>query len=345
MSTTTIFGIFNSAARGVKILSSYWNTFANAFESFGLAVGQLTQAGGFLNATDFNGTAVPASLTVSVSGGYAFLGASGRIKGISVTATQTPVVTAGSTNYVWITQSGVAVVDTNPANQPADSMLAFTCVTSGTQVTSVANFPTGRINLTHMLGLLISSNDRVGGYLNGKMLGTANEITLTENNDGASETLTLSLATKPSYGEIYEDTPAGTGITITTAGTYVGWITATAGTVVGGTLMTSDITQASGDRLVCGTTGPGKYKITAVVSLKGANNAVVKMAIHRNGTIVGNGKATVTMAATALTKCVEVSCIVNMSNTDYIDLRFDSGTNGDVVTVYDVNLTAVRLGP
>lgn len=39
----------------------------------------------------------------------------------------------------------------------------------------------------------VSSNDSTPGYLNGKLIGTANLITLTENNDGADETLQISV--------------------------------------------------------------------------------------------------------------------------------------------------------
>lgn len=41
-------------------------------------------------------------------------------------------------------------------------------------------------------GVLVSSNDSTVGYLNGKLVGSG--ITLTENNDGSNETLTLSIA-------------------------------------------------------------------------------------------------------------------------------------------------------
>ena len=44
-------------------------------------------------------------------------------------------------------------------------------------------------------GVLVSSNDTTIGYLNGKLLGTANDITLTEGNDGGDETLTISIDT------------------------------------------------------------------------------------------------------------------------------------------------------
>ena len=43
-------------------------------------------------------------------------------------------------------------------------------------------------------GVLISSNDSTTGYLNGKLLGTASVIVLTEGNDGSDETLTVSIS-------------------------------------------------------------------------------------------------------------------------------------------------------
>jgi len=39
----------------------------------------------------------------------------------------------------------------------------------------------------------VSSNDTTEGYLNGKLIGTANKITLTENNDGGDETLQINI--------------------------------------------------------------------------------------------------------------------------------------------------------
>jgi hypothetical protein len=41
----------------------------------------------------------------------------------------------------------------------------------------------------------VSANDTTPGFLNGKLVGTANVITLTENNDGGNETLTLNIGT------------------------------------------------------------------------------------------------------------------------------------------------------
>lgn len=42
-------------------------------------------------------------------------------------------------------------------------------------------------------GVVVSANDTTAGYLNGKLLGTTEQIVATENNDGANETLTLSI--------------------------------------------------------------------------------------------------------------------------------------------------------
>jgi hypothetical protein len=71
----------------------------------------------------------------------------------------------------------------------------------------------------------ISANDTTAGYLNGKLLGGAN-ITLTEGNDGADETLTIDLDAqpyifagtipdKPADGQTVLLTPIPDGITVT----------------------------------------------------------------------------------------------------------------------------------
>ncbi len=64
------------------------------------------------------------------------------------------------------------------------------------QLTDDAN---GTITLTDTAKVKVSSNDTTRGYLNGKLVAGTN-ITLTENNDGANETLTIAATGGGDFG-------------------------------------------------------------------------------------------------------------------------------------------------
>lgn len=158
-----------------------------------------------------------------------------------------------------------------------------------------------------------------------------------------SGTTLAQLLHKGVYAGIYEN-GAGSTITVTTAGTYYGWTTATAGSVVGAPFMTADTTQATGDRLVCGASGAGVYKVNLACSFSGSNNAVIECAVHKNGAELTNVEFKRKLNSTGDIGSASACGLVTLAANDYLDVRFTSGTNGDSVTVRVVNLVAVRIG-
>lgn len=147
----------------------------------------------------------------------------------------------------------------------------------------------------------------------------------------------------PSYGEMFENIPAGVTVTVTTAGTYYGWISAGAGVLAPDSpvAFTGD---ATADRLTVGAEGEGIYQVTARVNAKGPNSANVTFAIHKNGTIQNNLKAYVEFDATAKVAQFLISGFISLEDTDYIDLRVTSSTNADVITIYQASVLLQRIG-
>ncbi len=142
----------------------------------------------------------------------------------------------------------------------------------------------------------------------------------------------------PSYGSLYEN-GAGTGITVTTAGTYYQWVSTTVGEEAGAGYV---VGSTSSDDLTVGANGAGKYRVTFTVSLSAPTDALVKGALHKNGSL------TVARAQTKLDNGTDIidmtgGGIVTLASTDTIDLRFTSDNNGDVVTVYNVSVIIQRI--
>lgn len=156
--------------------------------------------------------------------------------------------------------------------------------------------------------------------------------------DGASPS---SMGQESVYAELYEDTAGGTVITVTTAATYYGWTTGNKGLVSG--RMFQDTANATADRLQVQGQGKGVYRLSAVVTAKGVNNGLTNMAVHKNSALQTNLKAYVEFGAAAVATTYTVQGLIELSDGEYIDLRFTSNTNADTITLYTANLTLVRI--
>ncbi len=204
-----------------------WNTVEEVLHAIGDYLGY-----GFLNASDFNLTPTGgAAKTGTVNGGTLITGEPNqtRIKVMEDDQAVTCVGTNASpqTNYCYVGQDGTTTIVQNPFDAPANSHLAWSCLCNDAGLSAINQFPDDRRNLLHALAVLVSSNDRQGGYLMDKLVaGTG--ITFTENDDGDDETLTLSVdAAAVLDGKVKvnaDDTTAqyladkliaGTGITLT----------------------------------------------------------------------------------------------------------------------------------
>lgn len=146
--------------------------------------------------------------------------------------------------------------------------------------------------------------------------------------------------TNASYADLYEDS-GGTVIDVASAGTYYQWVSTTVGTETGANLADADVTS---DNITIGKYGGGVYYINVVISFEGENNAVVHCGVHLGGVKQDNLSFNRNMAANSTVGSASVGGLLTLANTNVVDLRCTSDTNGDDVTVYHANLSVVRVG-
>lgn len=141
------------------------------------------------------------------------------------------------------------------------------------------------------------------------------------------------------HGQMFEYTPGTpTEIDVTTAGTYYGWVSATAFSAEHGVTFAGN---ATADRLVLGVAG--EYIVTVQISFSGTGNAVIDGALHKNDVLVetvafrrkiGTGGDTGSASATGL---------VYSDGDDYVDFRFTSDGNGDDVDIHTCSVALHKL--
>lgn len=143
------------------------------------------------------------------------------------------------------------------------------------------------------------------------------------------------------YGSLYENNDTGSTITTTTAGTYYGWVTATAG---GNNLTTLDTANATADRITVDTGGGGVFFVAFSASFYNANNNVqTHIAVFKNGVIAPNLVGETTPVNANYEQNVPGNGILTLAAGDYIDLRITTNNNGEVVTLKHVSLTLHRI--
>lgn len=146
------------------------------------------------------------------------------------------------------------------------------------------------------------------------------------------------------YGGLYENS-VGSAITVTTAGTYYGWKSATAGTLSGAGYVTADVANVTADNLTIGASGAGVYFVTLNVSYSNnQDNRTVEGAIFKGSTEQLNIEWKRKAAVGADLGSVSASGFLTLAAGDTISFRLTSSTNGDIVTVRVVNLTIHRIG-
>lgn len=143
------------------------------------------------------------------------------------------------------------------------------------------------------------------------------------------------------YGQLYEDNDAGSNLTITTAGTYYGWVSATTN---GLKLMTADTGNATADQLIVSTGGDGDYLVGFSVSFATTNNNRVNhWQVYKNGNACANIKAGVDAINGSYVLTISATGILTLAATDYIDLRATSDVNGEVLIIKHVSFFANRI--
>lgn len=142
------------------------------------------------------------------------------------------------------------------------------------------------------------------------------------------------------FGYLYENNESGTIITITTAGDYEGWVSATSG---GSKLLTLDTSSATADSMTVDTGGAGDYKISFNLAAEAsAAVSTLHVAVFLNGTITSILSAhTRILSNDGVT--ITGDGILTLSSTDVIDLRLTSDSNGDDISVKHCSLTAHRI--
>lgn len=140
------------------------------------------------------------------------------------------------------------------------------------------------------------------------------------------------------YGALDEENEAGSDITITTAGTYYGWVTAE---VVKLNNMTADFTGVA-DGLVIDDGGKGDYLILGSVSFSGTPNKIVEGSIFVDG-VQSHAGLRRKLGAGGDVGAAPIVDILTLANNDKVDLRFTSDGNGDVVTIESCHLVLAKL--
>ena len=147
-----------------------------------------------------------------------------------------------------------------------------------------------------------------------------------------------------SYGVLFEN-GAGSAITVTTAGTFYGWVSATVGRYSGAPLVTYDIGSATADNLIIGTSGIGDYLVTLVCGYTNSgDNRTVTGAVFKNGTEQTNLEFKRIAPLAGATEYAMAAGILLLASSDVLDFRLTSSTNGDVVTIHTASLTISRIG-
>ncbi len=168
--------------------------------------------------------------------------------------------------------------------------------------------------------------------------GTASQVLTTDGNGALSWTTPAGGGYTASYGELYEDNDTGSGITITTAGTYYQWVTTTVGETSGAGYV---VGSAATDNLTIGVNGGGKYLMNYSVSFENTNNRTTIFTIAINGTTQAASKSESISDGDA--ENFSGTGIYTLANGDTVDLRATSNNNGDVVTIYRANLSITRI--
>lgn len=144
------------------------------------------------------------------------------------------------------------------------------------------------------------------------------------------------VALPPAYGQLYED-GGGTVITIDTGGTYVQWVSSTAGL---SSLVTLSIAD---DNITVDTGGEGVYLVCFQASYKGDANEIYHWAVFVENTKQDVASSEIKVGANDISS-QSGKGIVALSATDVIDLRVTSTTNDRTATVNHVQLTLTRIG-
>lgn len=206
----------------------------------------------------------------------------------------------------------------------ASAMLDVTSTTSGILIPRMLATERGAI-ASPAEGLLVYQTDGTEGfyYYDG-----SSWVQLVSAGGGTSDD-----------GEMYEYNASGTtsNITVTTSGSFYGWTTATEG-VTSGVTFTDNSTA---DRLTVANSGD--YQVNTSVSFgTSTNNTIVEGSVFKNGVKVDFLSFRRKLSSGDL-GVANITGIITLTSSDYLDLRFSSDGNGDVVEVEIINFNISQV--
>ena len=130
-----------------------------------------------------------------------------------------------------------------------------------------------------------------------------------------------------------------TETTITVAGTFY----KAAGTTSTGTYVEKfDVTTTSNKGVYSGSL-TGFYKVTVVASMLAGNNKVLAVRIAKNGTTTTSSQTKSTSNGSSRSESIMSQDVVQLSNTDYIEVFVANTTDTTNITVEDLNVIIERL--
>jgi hypothetical protein len=147
------------------------------------------------------------------------------------------------------------------------------------------------------------------------------------------------------YGSMFENS-AGTptAITLTTAGTWYGWVSA-GDDITYGVPYISFSGNATADRLLIGSDGDGVWQVN--VSVDGDQGAaqahLLTAAIFINDAQDLSLTGSTQYTATQQVQPIPISGFVKVNAGDYLDLRFKSDTNSRAFELYHCNVSMKRV--
>lgn len=144
--------------------------------------------------------------------------------------------------------------------------------------------------------------------------------------------------------EMYENSvSSNTTIDLTNKNVYYGWKNAIKGLGTGDTYISySD--NATADRLVAKEDGIGAYRVSVSVSFGAASNTQITGVVYKNGVAQSNLTFTSNINNTNDIIPANISGTINLTTNDYLDLRFTSDKNSNVLKIYTVNFYITRVG-
>ena len=145
----------------------------------------------------------------------------------------------------------------------------------------------------------------------------------------------------PAYGSIYEDTPAGTLISLTLQNTYYGWVNATDDIH----LLTTFTNDATADKITISAGGAGYYRVAIIGTCLVSTTAnSYHVALFKNNSIIA--KATQEFRTSNVGNWINfaMSDIVVAAVNDNFDVRFNNITAAArSVTIYHLNFNMNRI--